>query len=143
LEQDRSEETPRQTGMQYGPPPSPVISNPFRRKLVLSAIGPYELLVRITTLLAQWNDPALCSGVQLELESPDVLGTKQDWVLIVRILGNFSLTLGPNFGAATRVKEMLLSMNFVEESMLPTYCDGWIVTLSGWRLRVVPDHLLR
>lgn len=103
---------------------------------VWSVIGPYALLVQITTFLSQWNVPALCSGVQLELESPDELGTKQEWMLTLRIRGL-------NSGAGIKVSSMLYSMNFEVESTSPIYCDGWIGTQYEWRLKDLPDLLLR
>ena len=63
------------------------------------------------------------------------LGTRQEWMLIVRIPE-------VNFGVAIRVRRMLLSTNFEEVSMLPTYCDGLTVTLYEWRLKGHPYHLL-
>jgi len=70
--------------------------------------------------------------VQLALVNLGVLGKKQAYKVIVRIPG-------ANFGAATRVKNMLSAMNFEEVSILRTYYDGQTVTPSEWKLKGHPN----
>lgn len=77
-----------------------------------------ELLQTIWNHL-QLNEKLLCFGELQELESLEELGKKPRFKRIQKILGL-------NFGMATEVKKMLLSMNSVEELMSHTYSDGSI-----------------
>jgi len=124
----------RPIGSLYGPPPSPEIWVPSRHIAELSITGLFDELVQIIHEQSQWNVNALSSGAQLELESLDVLGMKRLWKLTVKIPA-------PSFGMVTKWKKMLLSMNFVEELILPIYFGGLTGTLFEWRSKGVPSHL--
>lgn len=118
-EPSRSEETQRQIGSQFGPPPSPEIWQRSQRMYVLQAIGPYNALEPIMNLYLQLNESALSSGGQLVLESPVGHGPRLDLTLTLKIHE-------PSSGVATRVKQMLSLMNFEVALTLPIYSDGWI-----------------
>lgn len=119
-------ETRRPTGSPFGPPPSPEYYPTFQRIYVWYLTAPYALLLRIMMRLSHCSEQYGCSMAQLELESPEGLGLKQDWMLILRIPA-------PSSGAVTRINNMLLLTNFVEESTSPTSYDGSIVTRFAWK----------
>lgn len=121
------------TGTQYGTPLVDEFSAASRHKYVFVIMGTFNELVPILTALKDVFEPVLSTGVQLELESPDVLGMKPDWELILR-------TLEPNSGVDTETRSMLYWMNFEEASTLRTYSDGWIVILSRWRTKDLLDR---
>lgn len=80
-----------------------------------------------------------------QLVSLGTVRSSLDQQEVVRLGGRSSSTPLPilrfralNFGAATEVRRTLLSMNFEELSISPTYSDGWIGTLSLWRQRDLP-----
>jgi len=118
----------RGTGSLFGPPPSPEISRASPQMFESYLIGHYELLLQTMTDLLALLKNATYTGAELALENLGGLGTKRAWTLIVK-------THVQNFGAATKVKNMWLSMNFVEVSTYPTYCDGWTVIRSEWKLK--------
>jgi len=80
-----------------------------------------------------WFDPALSSGDLPLLESHEQPGTKLVYVLTLKIPV-------PSGGAATQVRKLLSSMNFVELSTWPTSSGGWTGILSRWRLKEEQDH---
>jgi hypothetical protein len=110
-------------------------SLPFPLGYVSFLTGPSEALLQIMISLSGLLGMSKCFGAQQEQVRVVELGTRQEWMLIVRIPE-------VNFGVAIRVRRMLLSTNFEEVSMLPTYCDGLTVTLYEWRSKGHPYHLL-
>lgn len=72
-------------------------------------------------------------GDQLELENHIVHGLKLVNSHTVRIRAQ-------NSGAAMTLSKMLLSMNFVEQSIFPTYYDGSTSILSEWKPKVQQGH---
>jgi len=78
--------------------------------------------------LFPWNDLQPYSGVLLEPANPDEPGKKPEDPLTAKIHVQ-------SFGVAIMVSKTLSSMNFEEQSIYPTYSDGWIVILSGWKLK--------
>jgi hypothetical protein len=83
--------------------------------------------------LLQSRENAEFSGAELALERVEGRGRKPAWMLIVRIQDRSG-------GAATVVKNMLLSMNFEEESMSRTCSVGWIDIRYLWKPKDLPDH---
>jgi len=133
-------ETAVPTGSTYGPPPSPEISIPSLQTFEWFLIGPFEVLGRTSWRLGIYLltigllfEKYSYFGAERVLENREEPGTKPGWTLIVRIPG-------PNSGMDTRVRKVLLSMNFEEESMLPIYCGGVIGIRSVWKLKDPADH---
>lgn len=124
--------TPPPIGSPFGPVPSPAISGQYRPMSVWLVTAPFALLVPTLTSLKLLFDSVMFFGADLALESPDGPGMRLDWELTARIPD-------PNFGAATRVKTMLLSMSFVEVSTSPTSYDGLTVTRYALRSRAPRD----
>lgn len=131
-----SHETPVLNGSQFGPPPSPEISNPFPRMCVWSIIGRFEPLVQIIQDVSEWRENVSSTGGKQELESLDALGMKRVWRLTVKIPA-------PSSGMVTRFKSMLLSMNFEEVLILPICFDGLIGTQYEWRSKALPNLYLQ
>lgn len=131
--QNHFKETKKLTGKQCGLLLNEVMSTKFRHQYEWSVTGPFEQLVQTTTVLDQLFELAMCSGVQQVLESPELLGNKQAWRLIVK-------TPEVNSGVDIKVNFTLLSMNFVEASIFHTYSDGLIVTRYGWKSK---DQVVR
>jgi len=48
----------------------------------------------------------------------------------------------PSSGTVTRIKNMLLLMNFAEVSMSHIYSDGLTVTRYVWKSKDLPDPLM-
>lgn len=67
-------------------------------------------------------------GGELELENLGQLGKKP-------VTWHTAKIRVRNGGAAIKARKMLLSMSFVEQSESVTCLDGWIDTLSVWRLK--------
>jgi len=89
-----------------------------------------------TSLLAsQLFDMLRYFGELLVLENHDVLGMKQDSMLMLRIQE-------PSFGMVTNVKQMLSSMNFEEESTLRICLDGLTVIRCVWKSKDQRDRRL-
>lgn len=124
-------ETPKQIGKQFGPPPSPAIWKPSRHIVEWSIMGAFEELVLTIHEQSEWKENALSIGARLELENLDVPGMRQVWKLTVKIPG-------PSSGVVTKWRRMLLSMNFVEESISPICFDGWTGTLYEWKSKGLP-----
>lgn len=125
-EQSPSEETQRQTGNQFGPPPSPEIWHRSPPMYVLRVIGPYSQLEPIMSQFRQWSEDALSSGGELELVSRVEPGKRPEWTLTAKIHE-------PSSGVVTIVKQMLCLMNFEVVSTLPIYSDGWIDIQYVWK----------
>ena len=124
----------RPTGTQFGNQQYLGTSCPYQRMLEFRIIVPYDRYNPIMHNLLPLNEAAMCSLGEQELVSPVVPGMKLGWMLTLR-------TPELNSGAATEIKRTLSLMNFVGELILPTYCDGLIVTPSLWRLKVVQPYL--
>lgn len=74
LAQNPSEETQRQTGNPFGPPPSPVhwsLSQPTSEFVI---IGSYSRLLQITRMFQALNELVWCFGDELELVNLEVPG---------------------------------------------------------------------
>lgn len=78
---------------------------------------------------------AMSSGASLDLERVTVRGTRR--VLRLTLRGR-----PRSFGAATEVKTLLSSMNFVERSASNISCGGSIGIRYLWKLRDLPCLLL-
>lgn len=128
LDPSLSESIQRPTGSKFGPPPSPVSSWLFPRIVEFQVTVRYEVFDLIMTRLSLWRESVMYSGDQLGLVKVAVHGRKLEWKLTVRIPEL-------SFGAVTSLKEMLLSMNFEEESTFHTCCAGSIVIRSVWKLK--------
>jgi hypothetical protein len=139
------------TSFEFGQPPfdrSSVI-NRLTRKLIgirlkqarLQEISPtfqrtYTFVVttscresfRIMLDQLRWFAPALFFGDQLEQESQSVPGKKRGSLHTLRIPEQSG-------GMATRVRQTLSLMNFVEVSTYPICFDGWTATHAQWRRR--------
>lgn len=132
MEQSLLEETQEPTGSMYGKLPSPENLMMFPQMYEWSLTGPYDQLLQ--TMLDQ---DLLCvlslySGVFPALVNLAEPGMKPAWTLILKILG-------PNFGAAIKVKQMLCWMNFEEELISVIYSDGLIGIRSVWKSKVEVD----
>jgi hypothetical protein len=92
----------------------------------------YEPLLRITLRQLLWRDNVMFSGDALEVVRVEEPGQRQEWKLTLRIRE-------PNGGVVTKVKKMLLLMNFEEESTSPTYLDGWTDIQSVWKQKGLLD----
>lgn len=132
LELNPFNETARQTGSLYGPPPSQAIWQQSPQVFEWLVIGPSEPLSQISLLLAQLLKKCSSSGVLQVLENLDGLGSKAERKLILKIREASS-------GMVTSVNSMLSSMNFVEVSTSLTCSVGWTVTLSKWRSKGLPN----
>lgn len=89
----------------------------------------------IILFLCELTAFVMSSGARLELERVGGPGMKAGTWLTLRILA-------PSGGAATRVSQMLSSMNFEARSESPTSFGGWTATLSVWRQREELNHWL-
>jgi len=123
----------RRIGRLSGTPPKEVISLPSPQifesiPIVLSA----ALLPTFLSLL-QLKKWFFATGELLVLASLEPHGTKQDLIVTLRIPE-------PSFGAGTRVRRMLSSMNFEVVSTLATYSDGSTGTPLLWKLKEAPPH---
>lgn len=136
LEPARFEGMRRRIGKQFGRMPSPGIWPKSLQTREWSLTVPCEQLPLITASVLEWYDQLKCSGEVLVLASHVKPGKKREKKLIVRIQD-------PSFGMATKIKLMLLSMNFEEELTLPTCLDGLTATPSEWRLKDPRGRWLR
>jgi len=127
-ELNRLEETQATTGTLLNSTPSKerLISCPPIFLFVITT--PSRALARTTVNRLLLNEYVKSSMGRLALESRAGLGTKLVWMHSAKILV-------ANFGVATEIKSMLLSMNFEEESTFPISSGGRIVTRSSWRLK--------
>ena len=132
LEPNPFDATARPTGNNVGRELSLEMSWASPRMYVYNVIEQFAQLQAIMTSLLQWNGSASYIGVDLVPASQDVHGTRREWMLILRIPEQ-------SFGMVTRLNNMLYAMNLEEESMLPTYSDGLIVTLFVWKSRVAAN----
>lgn len=80
-------------------------------------IAPFAKLSQICNQYFRVKNLYSCTGESLELESPLELGTRQAWMLTLRILT-------PSSGMVTAVKNMLLLMNLEEILAFPISYDG-------------------
>lgn len=128
-------EIPRRIGRVFGRPQSEETYWRLPHRFEYKVIGPYALLQQILKSLLESLELALYSGVELVPASRVELGTRREWMLILKIPALSS-------GAVTSLKQMLLSMNFEEESTLRICSGGWIVIRSEWKLKVAHDLFL-
>ena len=75
------DETLKQIGHQYGPPPSPEISLPSQNKFEYVIMGTFEELDQIIWRLEQLFVQSGYFGALPVLENQDWLGNKPDWRL--------------------------------------------------------------
>jgi len=134
-ESSLSEGTTNETGSQYGPPQSPDFLSQFQPISEWYLIGPSGRLPATSQLACQLKDMLQCYGELLALENQSVLGMKLESMLMLKIHD-------PSFGMVTKVRRVLLLMNFEEESTSRICCDGLIVTRSVWRSKAVRDRRL-
>lgn len=119
LDPNPFEETVGPIGNPFGPPLSPVNWRQFQQVYEFKVITPLDVSSVITPVLYQWNVIVMSSGDPQPLENPDEPGQKLATTLTLRIPGR-------NFGMATRVKQMLLWMNFEELLQSEICSDGLI-----------------
>ncbi len=101
------EEIQEQTGMQYGPPPSPEIWTLSQPMSVWFLIVPCEPLGQTTPLVQECYDQLSCFGVLRARANLTVHGMKQELTLILSVPD-------PSSGMGIRINRMLWSMNFEE-----------------------------
>lgn len=125
-------ETRRGTGRLFGTRPSPetssISTNPYWYHITVGS----RRSVRIFYNLLLSSDLAMFFGDELVLENLNVPGLREVFSLTLKIRE-------PNFGTDIQVRQLLLSMNFVEVSTLDTYSGGSIVIQSLWRSRDLPQ----
>lgn len=98
-------------------------------------VGPSEQLVVTSRSLLRILEPAMSTGVLLELVNLEELGKKPRYQLTVRVQDLSS-------GMGTKVKSVLSSMNFVEVSMSRTCSDGLIAIQYVWKSKVLQCRYL-
>lgn len=127
-------ETPKQTGTQFGPPPSPVMLQPFPRRFEYVIMGTYRESDRIMWRLSQLLEQCMCSGVRRALVNLDELGPKGVWMLTVSALVR-------NSGTDIKARKLLSVMNFVVESTSLISSDGATVIryVLKSKVQVVPS----
>jgi len=126
------EETQLLTGSLSGTKPKPEILMEFRLMYVWLVIVPFERSKQIMQRLGRLTESFGASGALQQRENQDVLGTKQDWTLMLSVRG-------PSSGQVTQVKKTLSSTNFVEVLTSPTCYDGVTGIRSIWKSRELPD----
>jgi len=99
------EEIREQTGMQYGPPPSPEIWTLSQPMSVWFLIVPCEPSGQTSQLVEECLEQFSCFGVLRVRANLIVHGQKQELTLILSVHD-------PSSGMATRINRMLWSMNF-------------------------------
>lgn len=109
------------TGSLFGPPPSPEILAVFPRTCEYVVTLHCEPSARSFYFQLAWSELVTSTGAELELASLEKPGTTPVWKVTLRIQEQ-------NSGVAIAVRRMLSSMNFVEESIYPMSCGGWIDT---------------
>lgn len=131
----RSEEMKNEIGSPSGPPRSPEILMPYRQMYEWYLTGPSGRLPATSQLACQLNDMLLSFGVVHALENQDVLGMKQESMLMLKIQD-------PSSGTVIKLRETLLLMNFEEESMYRIYLDGSTVIRCVWKSKDQRDRRL-
>lgn len=126
LDNIQCEETTKPIGPEYGKRPSLEILRQYQTTYVFHIIALSEQSALTTRNLLRQSEWLCVSGAQLRLESQEEPGSWADWKLTAKIPA-------PSFGAGTKVKNLLLSMNFVVASTSVTSCDGWIDILCTLR----------
>lgn len=124
-ESNHSDATPKKTGRMSGGVLFQAESWISRQTFEFVVITRSDVLAQTMVDQLEWNEHVMCSTGLLELVRVAELGKKPEWKLTLRIHG-------PNFGAATKVKEMLYSMNLEVVSTSRTCSDGQIVTRLLW-----------
>jgi len=128
LERSPSIRQAKRIGKWFGKPQSLVESWTFPLTYEYKIIGPSGQLVVTTRALLRLFESLMSSGVYLVLANQGGPGKKLVYCLTVKVQDLSS-------GMAIKVKNMLYSMNFVEESMFHTCSDGSTGTLVEWRSR--------
>lgn len=118
----------QRTGKGSGNGPARVLFPRSRQESEFVLIELSDQSRQITLNQLEWSELVSYTGVQLEQVSHGELGMKRAWTLTLR-------THGTSSGAATKVKNMLLSMNFEVLSTSHTCSAGWIGTRSEWKLK--------
>jgi len=108
-------------GTLFGPPPSPEILAVFPRMCEYEVTLHCEPSARSFYFQLAWSELVLSTGAEQELVSLEKPGKNPVWKVILRIQEQ-------NSGVGIAVRNMLSSMNFVEESTSPMFCGGWIDT---------------
>lgn len=106
-----------------------------QQMFTLRIIGPCPESLQTILDLLLWKDGATSFGVQRAPERATPHGWKQAWTLIAK-------TPEQNGGVDTRVKRMLLLMNFEERSTFHTFSAGPIDTLFVWNVKEVRSPAL-
>lgn len=125
----RSRDLNRKTGKKYGMPQPEGISLQSPQMLEFVVTAPYEEYLVILLNLPQLRRLLTSTGDLPEPVKAEEPGMKAAWTLILKIQE-------PSFGVDIKVRDMLSLMNFEEQSTLPIFYGGWIVTQSLWRLKV-------
>lgn len=134
-EQDPSNATPPRTGTPSGMLQHGETSYPSRLTYVFCITKLSEQSALTLRNQLEWSELVMYTSVQLELESQGGPGTWQDWTLTVRIPTQ-------NSGAVIPVRELLLSMNFVVESMSHTSYVGLTVIQLTWKSKDQVYHYI-
>jgi len=125
-ENDHYDEMKPPIGIEFGRTPSPGEYSRSQPIFEYNIIGPCVQSLRTLAHQQLWSEKFMSSVVALGLENLVVHGTKQRYLLTLKIQD-------PNSGMGIVIKDMLLSMSFEEVSIFPICLDGWIDIQSGWR----------
>jgi len=118
--------TPKKIGRKYGNLRRRATLKKLNRRFEFAITELCEQSALTLRNQLEWSELAMCSGVELVLESQGVLGNLPVWTVTLKIPIQSS-------GAAIKVRKMLSSMNFVETFQSRTCFDGWIDILSQWK----------
>uniref|UniRef100_A0A345MQ23 Rep protein n=1 Tax=Cressdnaviricota sp. TaxID=2748378 RepID=A0A345MQ23_9VIRU len=118
-------------GKWFGKPPLKAGCWRSQQVSEFNIIGPCELLLVTIRPVSRLLENAMCSGVNLVLESQDARGKKQGSSLTLKVQGLSS-------GMVIKVNQVLSSMNFEAVSTSPICCDGSTGTLFVWRSKARP-----
>lgn len=135
-EKNLSSEQTLKTGSASGSMPNEENSCQSLQTFEFRVTGLCEQSALTTLSQLRWSEVATATGVQLALESHDLLGVKPVWELTLKIRT-------PNSGVVIAVKNLLYSMNFVVESTSRTFSGGWIVTRAMWKSKDLVSHYVR
>lgn len=116
----------KQTGMTSGKKRKVGTSKEYPVIFDFDITVPYDQSHQTMLDLLGLIDSVPSSGVKLELESRIKHSLKREMERTLRVLQLSS-------GMATKVKNMLLSMNFEEQSVSSTFYDGQINILAWWK----------
>lgn len=134
-EPDQSSETAPRTGTPSGKLQHEGTLYPSRQTYVFCITKLSEQSALTLRNQLEWSELAMFSLVKLELASHGGPGTWQEWTLTVKIPTQ-------NSGAVILVNEMLLSMNFVVESMSHISYVGSTAIQLTWRSKDQVYHYI-